>query len=98
LKLSWNNCFYAAIHRQSKVHDENSDKSSFIMIAKSEILDSEAYNLNRLNDIKEIICQAVEEESRLSKTLWAFTIAAENAFNQEEDCLEVKKDFRKLTS
>ncbi len=55
LKLSWKNHFYTAIHHQLKVHDENSDESSFIMIAKSEILDSEAYNLNRSNDIKEAI-------------------------------------------
>jgi len=33
------------------------------MIAKSEILDSEAYDLNRLNSTKEAIHQAVEEES-----------------------------------
>jgi len=39
------------------------------MIAKSKILDSEAYDLNRLNDIEEAIHQAVEEESQLSKTL-----------------------------
>ncbi len=38
-----------------KVHDENSDESLFIMIAKSKILDSKAYNLNRLNNIKEAI-------------------------------------------
>jgi len=68
------------------------------MIAKSEILDSEAYDLNRLNDIKEAIHQAVEEENQLSETLRAFTIAAEDALNQEEDCLEVKKNLRKLTS
>jgi len=80
------------------VHDENSDESSFTMIAKSEILDSEAYDLNRLNDIKEAIHQAVEEENQLSETLRAFTIAAEDALNQEEDCLEVKKNLRKLTS
>jgi len=98
LKLSWKNCFYAATHHQSKVHDENNDESSFIMIAKSEIFDSKAYDLNRLNNIKEAIHQAVEEESWLNKTLWAFIIAAEDAFKQEEDHLEVKKDFRKLTS
>ncbi len=80
------------------MHDENSDESSFTMIAKSEILDSEAYDLNRLNDIKEAIHQAVEEENQLSETLRAFTIAAEDALNQEEDCLEVKKNLRKLTS
>jgi len=39
------------------------------MIVKSKILDSEAYDLNRLNNIKEAIHQAVEEESQLSKTL-----------------------------
>jgi len=33
------------------------------MIAKSEILDSEAYDLNRLNSIEEVIHQAVEEEN-----------------------------------
>jgi len=80
------------------VHDENSDKSSFTMIAKSKIFDSEAYDLNRLNSIEEAIHQAVEEENRLSETLRAFTITAEDALNQEEDHLEVKKDFRKLTS
>jgi len=80
------------------VHDENSDESSFTMIAKSEILDSEAYDSNRLNDIKEAIHQAVEEESQLSETLQAFIIAAEDALKQEENHLEVKKDFRKLTS
>ncbi len=68
------------------------------MIAKSKIFNNEAYDLNRLNNIKEVIHQAVEEESRLSKTLQAFTIAAENALKQEEDYLEVKKDFRKFTS
>ncbi len=98
LKLSWKNHFYTAIHRQSKVHDENSDESLFTMIMKSKIFDSEAYNLNKLNDIKEAIHQAVEEENRLSETLQAFTIAAENTLNQEENHLEVKKDFRKLTS
>ncbi len=69
LKLLWKNRFYTAIHCQSKVHDENSDESSFTIIVKSKILDSEAYDLNRLNNIKEAIHQAVEEESRLSKTL-----------------------------
>jgi len=39
------------------------------MIAKSEILDSEAYDSNRSNDIEEAIHQAVEEENRLSETL-----------------------------
>jgi len=68
------------------------------MIAKSEILDSEAYDSNRLNSTEEAIHQAVEEESRLSKTLQAFTIAAEDALKQEENHLEVKKDLRKLTS
>jgi len=68
------------------------------MIAKPEILDSEAYDLNRLNSIEEVIHQAVEEESQLSETLQAFIIAAEDALKQEENCLEVKKDFRKLTS
>jgi len=51
------------------VHDENSDESSFTMIAKPEIFDSEAYDSNRLNDIEEAIHQAVEEENRLSETL-----------------------------
>ena len=37
------------------MHDENSDKSSFTMIAKSKIFDSEAYDLNRLNSIEEAI-------------------------------------------
>ncbi len=55
LKLSRKNHFYTATHRQSEVHDENSDKSSFTMIAKSEILDSEAYDLNRMNSIEEAI-------------------------------------------
>ena len=68
------------------------------MIAKSEIFDSEAYDSNRSNDIKEAIHQAVEEENRLSETLQAFTIAAEDALDQEEDRLEIKKDLRKLTS
>jgi len=45
------------------VHDENSDESSFIMIMKLKILDSEAYDLNRSNDIEKAIHQAVEEES-----------------------------------
>ncbi len=97
-KPSRKNRFYAAIHRQSEAHDENSDESSFTMIAKSEILDSEAYDLNRSNSTEEAICQAVKEESRLSETLRAFTIAAEDALKQEENCLEVKKDLRKLTS
>jgi len=80
------------------VHDENSDESSFIIIAKSEILDSEAYDLNKSDSIEKAIHQAVEKENRLSEILQAFTIAAKDAFDQEEDCLEVKKDFRKLTS
>jgi len=80
------------------VHDENSDKSSFTMIVKSEIFDSEAYDLNRSNSTEEAIHQAVEEESRLSEILRAFTIAAEDTLKQEENCLEVKKDLRKLTS
>jgi len=98
LKLSQKNHFYAATHHQSKVHDEKSDESSFIMIMKSEIFDSEAYDLNRLNSIEETIHQAVKEENRLNKTLWAFTIAAEDALKQEENHLEVKKDLRKLTT
>ncbi len=97
-KLSRKNCSYAATHRQSEAHDENSNESSFTMIAKSKILDSEAYDLNRSNSTEEAIHQAVEEENRLSETLWAFTIAAENTLKQEEDHLEVKEDFRKLTS
>ncbi len=97
-KLSRKNHFYTATHRQSEVHDENSDESSFTMIAKSKIFNSEAYNLNRSNSTEEAIHQAVEEESRLSETLRAFTITAEDAFKQEENCLEVKKDFRKFTS
>ncbi len=80
------------------MHDENSDKSSFTMIAKSKIFNSEAYDLNRLNNIKEAIHQAVKEESRLSEILWAFTITAEDILKQEKDHLEVKKDFRKFTS
>jgi len=68
------------------------------MIAKSEILNSEAYDLNKSDSIEEAIHQAVEEENRLSETLRAFTIAAEDTLDQEEDHLEVKKDFRKLTS
>ena len=67
------------------------------MIAKSEILDSEAYDSNRSNSTEEVIHQAVEEENRLSETLRAFTIAAEDALKQKENHLEVKKDFRKLT-
>ena len=54
-KLSRKNHFYAATHHQSEAHDENSDKSSFTMIAKSEILDSEAYDSNRLNSTEEAI-------------------------------------------
>ncbi len=97
-KPSRKNRFYAAIHRQSEVHDENSDESLFTMVAKPEILDSEAYDSDRSNSIEEAIRQAVEEESRLSETLRAFTIAAEDVLDQEEDHLEVKKDLRKLTS
>jgi len=51
------------------VHDEKSDKSLFTMIMKSKILDSKAYDLNRLNSIEEAIYQAVKEENRLSETL-----------------------------
>jgi len=68
------------------------------MIARSEIFDSEAYDLNRLNSTEEAIHQAVKEKNRLSETLRAFTIAAEDALKQEEDHLEVKKDLRKLTN
>ncbi len=98
LKLSRKNHFYAATHHQSKVHDEKSDESSFTMIMKSEILDSEKYDSNRSNSTEKAIHQAVEKENRLSETLWAFTIATEDAFKEEEDCLEVKKDLRKLTN
>ena len=80
------------------MHDENNDESSFTMIVKSKIFDSEAYNSNRSNDIKEVIHQAVEEESWLSETLQAFTITAKDVLKQEEDHLEVKKYFRKLIS
>jgi len=80
------------------VHDEKSDESSFTMIAKLKIFDSEEYNLNRLNSTEEAIHQAVEKENRLSETLWAFTITAEDALKEEEDHLEVKKDFRKFTN
>jgi len=80
------------------VHDEKSDESSFTMIAKSEILNSEEYDSNRSNSTKEAIHQAVEKENRLSETLQAFTIATEDAFKEEEDHLEVKKDLRKLTN
>ncbi len=98
LKSLQKNCFYAATHCQLKVHDEKSDESSFTMIAKSEILDSEEYDLNRLNNTKKVIHQAVEEENRLSKILRAFTITAEDVLKQEEDYLEVKKDLRKFTN
>ena len=54
-KFSRKNHFYAATHHQSKVHDEKSDESSFTIIAKSEILNSEADDLNRSNSIKEAI-------------------------------------------
>jgi len=80
------------------VHDEKSNKSSFTMIAKSKILDSEEYDSNRLNSTEEVIHQAVEKENQLSETLQAFTIAAEDTLKQEEDYLEVKKDLRKLTN
>jgi len=68
------------------------------MITKSEILDSEKYDSNRSNSTEEAIHQAVEKENRLSETLRAFTIAAEDALKQEKDHLEVKKDLRKLTN
>ncbi len=80
------------------MHDEKSDESSFTMIAKLKIFDSEEYDLNRLNNTEEAIHQAVEKENRLSETLWAFTITAEDALKEEEDHLEVKKDFRKFTN
>ncbi len=80
------------------MHDEKSDESSFTMIMKSKILNSEKYDLNRLNSTEEAIHQAVEKENQLSEILWAFIIATEDAFKQEEDHLEVKKDFRKLTN
>jgi len=80
------------------VHDEKSNKSSFTMIAKSEIFDSKKYDSNRSNSTKEVIHQAVEKENRLSETLRAFTIATEDALKEREDHLEVKKDFRKLTN
>jgi len=98
LKFSRKNHFYAATHHQSEAHNEKSDESSFTMIAKSEIFDSEAYNSNRSNSTEEAIHQAVEKENRLSETLQAFTIAAEDILKQEEDHLEVKKDLRKLTN
>ncbi len=97
-KLSWKNHFYAAIHHQLKVHDEKSDESLFIMIAKSKILDSKEYNLNRLNSMKEVIHQAVEKENRLSEILWAFTIATEDALKEEKNHLKVKKNLKKLTN
>ena len=68
------------------------------MIAKLEILDSEEYDLNRLNSTEETIHQAVEKENQLSETLQAFTITAEDTFKEEENHLEVKKDLRKLTN
>jgi len=83
LKFSWKNHFYAATHRQLKVHDEKSDESSFTMIVKSKILDSKEYNSNRSNSTKEVIHQAVEKENRLSETLWAFTIATEDALKED---------------
>ncbi len=98
LKSSWKNHFYAAIHRQSKVHDEKSNESSFTMIAKSKIFDSEEYDSNKLNSTEEAIHQAVKKENRLSEILWAFIIATEDALKEREDYLEVKKDFRKLTN
>ncbi len=97
-KLSWKNCFYAAIHHQSKVHDEKSDESSFTMIMKSKILDSEEYDLNRSNSTEEAIHQAVEKENWLSEILRAFTITAEDTFKEEENHLEVKKNLRKFTN
>ncbi len=54
-KFLQKNRFYAATHCQSKAHDEKNDESSFIMIVKSKILDSKAYDLNRLNNIEEAI-------------------------------------------
>ena len=98
MKLLRKNHFYAATHHQSKVHNEKSDKSSFTMIAKSEILDSEEYDLNRSNSTEETIHQAVEKENQLSETLQAFTITAEDTFKEKENHLEVKKDLRKLTN
>ncbi len=65
---------------------------------KSKILNSEKYDLNKLNSTEKAIHQAVEKENQLSEILWAFIIATEDAFKQEEDHLEVKKDFRKLTN
>jgi len=49
------------------VHDEKSDESSFTMIMKSEILDSEEYDSNRLNSTEKAIHQAVEKEIDLAK-------------------------------
>jgi len=51
------------------VHDEKSDESSFTMIMKSKILNSEKYDLNRLNSTEEAIHQAVEKENQLSEIL-----------------------------
>jgi len=45
------------------VHDEKSDESLFTMIMKSEILDNEKYDSNRLNSTEETIHQAVEKEN-----------------------------------
>ncbi len=45
------------------MHDEKSDESSFTIIVKSEIFDSETYDLNRLNSTEKAIHQAVEEEN-----------------------------------
>ena len=97
-KPSRKNRSYAATHRRPEVHDEDSDESSFTMVAEPEIPDSEAYDSDRSDSTEEAIRQAVEEGSRLSGTLRAFTIAAEGALKQGEDRLEVKEDLRKLTS
>ncbi len=80
LKFSRKNHFYAAAHHQSEAYDEKSDESSFIIIMKSKIFDSKAYDLNRLNSIKKAIYQAVEKENQLSEILQAFIIAAKDAF------------------
>ncbi len=74
------------------MHDENSDESSFTMIKKSEILNSEKNNMNStLNAIQ----QAIHIENQLQETVQSFIDTVEVILKQEEDNVE-KKDLKKL--
>jgi len=74
------------------VHNKGSNKESFTIVEKLEILDSEKSNSNRLSSIVNTICQAIYKGNRLSKIVQLFIIATKDFLEQEEDVCDIGKD------